>query len=771
MVAQAGGQGSLIGATIGGFEVVALIGRGAMGAVYLARDVKLNRLVALKVLLGSLAKSPSLVKQFHQEAQASAPLNHPSIVRVYSAGIESGTPYIAMEYVEGEPLDRFLKRKGKVKWDVALHIGYKLAQGLECAHNAGVIHRDIKPSNIMLDQTGGTRLTDFGIAKIQSDDNASSPGQSFLGTPQYMSPEQAKNGNIGPSSDLYSLGVTLYQMISSELPFKGESTISLINSICNDEAPRLNKIVMDVPDDVARFVAYLLGKTPADRPANAKVAYSMMQRLQNQRGTSTSTSDGLSEFIQGEMEIRAFETLSHKPTSSRKNAAKDPSTARLSGIPSRNPILLRAAAIVLVGIGAFVLPSFTMSQASVDTELTVPATDALKYRKLDKVVDVYQLPSEAYEFSSLRWISNVPVVWLEVQGIPGSATHDSIGVLGVNVLDHSSTTLAPPEGPTTPDFDPVYRNALRSASVIQLPDDHPLHNRFLVSGIEAKSNDVVVLARAWDKTYADPSVILRTPKNSWVLQQQDDPLRPLIGSAIPNPNGKTICYLMIDTDFGHNLLIEQSLEDDTWLQLSAPRTNPGSEIIPGAVQFTPDGAHIIYLRERSIGGAELWRLSSGGNEQNGQLLITGVHDNIYSINPKGDTILLTLDSDNTSKPSAEIALVQIHTKNVRRLGPGRVSQYAWHPTEPYFVTNQAPPRNVDPSAISSGDSPELPMQLIAIRSNAVDKQVAITDIKNGITPSYAISQDGRFVSAIAQDASAPSMLVVNWDALDLDSTP
>ncbi|MFP6598326.1 MAG: serine/threonine-protein kinase, partial [Candidatus Hydrogenedentota bacterium] len=148
MVAHAGGQGSLIGATIGGYEVVALIGRGAMGAVYLARDVKLKRMVALKVLLGSLAKSPSLVKQFHQEAQASAPLNHPSIVRVYSAGIENGTPFIAMEYVEGEPLDRFLKRKGKVKWDVALHIGYKLAQGLESAHKAGVVHRDIKPSNI-----------------------------------------------------------------------------------------------------------------------------------------------------------------------------------------------------------------------------------------------------------------------------------------------------------------------------------------------------------------------------------------------------------------------------------------------------------------------------------------------------------------------------------------------------------------------------------------------------------------------------------------------
>jgi serine/threonine-protein kinase len=150
-------QGSLIGTQLGAYEVEALIGRGAMGSVYLARDIKLRRHVALKVLLGSLARTPSIVKQFRAEAQAAAPLNHPNIVRIYSAGMESGTPYIAMEFVDGEPLDRFLGRHGKISWDVALHVGAQVAAALDCAHQHGIVHRDVKPSNILVDRKGGVR--------------------------------------------------------------------------------------------------------------------------------------------------------------------------------------------------------------------------------------------------------------------------------------------------------------------------------------------------------------------------------------------------------------------------------------------------------------------------------------------------------------------------------------------------------------------------------------------------------------------------------------
>ncbi len=256
MASTAGSQGTLIGATLGGYQVESLIGRGAMGTVYLARDLKLNRQVALKVLLGSLARTPSVVKQFHLEAQAAAPLKHPGIVRIYSAGVERGTPFIAMEFVDGEPLDRFLRRTGPLKWQHAFHIGAQVALALDCAHRNDIVHRDVKPSNIMLDKSGRIRLADFGIANIQSE-GAGKSGPAVMGTPQYMSPEQCTGQSVGPPSDLFALGVILYQMMCGEMPFTGESSMALVKAICTEHPRRLSDRMPDVPDDVARFVSFM----------------------------------------------------------------------------------------------------------------------------------------------------------------------------------------------------------------------------------------------------------------------------------------------------------------------------------------------------------------------------------------------------------------------------------------------------------------------------------------------------------------------------------
>ena len=262
MVSQQSGHASLIGSTFGGYEVQALVGRGAMGTVYLARDVALGRSVALKVLLGSLARNPAMVRSFYREAQAAAPLRHPRIVRVYAAGIEGGTPFIAMEYVPGEPLDRFLRRKGQISWQAALYVGGQVAEALQCAHDAGIVHRDIKPANILLDRQGRVRLTDFGIARVCTlEQHGSDP--KIIGTPRYMSLEQCAGEEVTQKTDLYSLGVTMYQMISGKLPFQADSPQVLMRLIASEPAPRLNRVMPDVPDDVARLVAHLLEKDPA----------------------------------------------------------------------------------------------------------------------------------------------------------------------------------------------------------------------------------------------------------------------------------------------------------------------------------------------------------------------------------------------------------------------------------------------------------------------------------------------------------------------------
>ncbi len=150
--------------------------------MYLAEDTALRRYVALKVLLGNLARNPSLVRLMQLEAKAAAPLQHPNIVRIYSAGIDQGTPYISMEYVEGEPLDRFLKRHGRLHWTNAFYIAGQVAEALRYTHSRGVIHRDVKPANILLDRNGRARLTDFGIANIQAEKKDLPEAAGFLGT-------------------------------------------------------------------------------------------------------------------------------------------------------------------------------------------------------------------------------------------------------------------------------------------------------------------------------------------------------------------------------------------------------------------------------------------------------------------------------------------------------------------------------------------------------------------------------------------------------------
>jgi eukaryotic-like serine/threonine-protein kinase len=222
------GHASLIGQTFAGYDVQALLGRGAMSCVYQAHDVRLDRPVALKVLLGSLARNPVNVRLFHREAQAAAPLRHNNIVRVYSAGVENHTPYIAMEYVPGESLARFLRRKGKQKWETALYVGGQVAAALACAHENGITHRDVKPANILLDQRGRVRLTDFGIARAQQSEDDVNAG--VLGTPHYMAPEVCAGKEASASADLYALGVTLYEMIAGELPFVADSPAALVQS-------------------------------------------------------------------------------------------------------------------------------------------------------------------------------------------------------------------------------------------------------------------------------------------------------------------------------------------------------------------------------------------------------------------------------------------------------------------------------------------------------------------------------------------------------------
>jgi len=763
MVVSVGGHGSLIGAMLGEYEVEALIGRGAMGSVYLARDTKLNRRVALKVLLGSLARTPALVKQFHQEAHASAPLKHPGIVRIYSAGTEDGTPYIAMEFVDGEPLDRFLKRKGKVSWQVALHIGGKLAQALECAHRGGVVHRDVKPSNVMLDRRGDVRLTDFGIASIQSGDQGASSSTQILGTPQYMSPEQATGGDVGPSTDLFALGVMMYQMISGELPFRGESSMALIKSITEDQPTRLNVLDPSIPDDVARLVAYLIEKKIESRPANAKVVYGLSRRLLKQRSGESAVSNSLSAFLKEETESRPFSTV-HSP-GKRSKRRRTTIKKKLVAVrkASRQPRWAQLAVVALLAITGFaVAPVMSARERDVTPGRAATMELATFERTFSAGTKRLAVIADGYEPGRVSWVGNESIALLEVRGVEGSLAQEMKGLLAVDpvaevVLSlHSPGDMSKPRrmdaGGTAPSF---------TIEVPPMPEDAPLSDSFLVHAREGRGGSIVTLAQRWDAESPDARVLFRSTEGAW-LGPTNSSWAPAAESGIVlSPDGKTLCMLLYDEALGYRYLAERDVNARPLNRIGERRTRVGREIVPESIQYSPNGIKIAYLRRNVKDEYELWLLTSLGDEANGHLLTDGLLSEVFAFSPDSSLIAVIMRGRESGLP--EVSLLDARLGEiVAQFGPGSLSREAWHPSGRYlaFLANAA----AGPGTNSTAPPRQLYMA-------AIDDELSkthITNVPGGLAEGYALSRDGRWAAAILADTKAPGLLLVDLRALEFD---
>lgn len=257
------------------YEILELIGAGGMADVYKARCHKLNRYVAIKVLKAEYSSNKNFVSKFRVEAQSAAGLMHPNIVNVYDVGEEDGMYYFVMELVEGITLKNYIEKKIRIQVREAISIAIQVSSGIEAAHNNGIIHRDIKPQNIIISKDGKVKVADFGIARAASSDTITSHA---MGSVHYTSPEQARGGYSDFKSDIYSIGITLFEMVTGRVPFDGETTVAIAIKHIQEEMPSPRIYVPDVPVSVEQIIQKCTQKNPDRRYANVGELISDLKR-------------------------------------------------------------------------------------------------------------------------------------------------------------------------------------------------------------------------------------------------------------------------------------------------------------------------------------------------------------------------------------------------------------------------------------------------------------------------------------------------------------
>jgi len=326
---------------IGRYVDLTLLGQGGMGAVYRGRDPELDRPVAIKVMLDA---TPDFVARFRREAQSIARLTHQNIVQVYDFGVdEQGNPYFVMELIDGTPLDRIVREKGRLPPMEAIRLIRQAAEGLAAAHRAGIVHRDVKPSNLIVDGRGTVKLVDFGIARMQTSAGAALTGAAALmGTPGYMAPEQAAGKPVDARADLYALGLTLFELLSGEPPYHADDPISLVVKNMQEPLPDLRVTGYGIPDELVGLVELMAAKDPA-------------QRVQSTEAVMAALDDLYGRLETGQMQVPALaKTTDQIPPTNVKLKRTD---VAVVAAPAATPatkkssmgIVVAAVAVVLVG--------------------------------------------------------------------------------------------------------------------------------------------------------------------------------------------------------------------------------------------------------------------------------------------------------------------------------------------------------------------------------------------------------------------------------------
>jgi serine/threonine protein kinase len=302
----------MIGKKLNHFKILDRLGKGGMSEVYLAEDTKLKRRVALKVLPDALARDPGRLDRFQREAETIAAINHPNIVTIYSVEESNGVRFLTMEFVEGQTLSQLIPTHG-FNVPEYLRISLPLIEALSAAHEKGIIHRDLKPGNIMVNREGRAKILDFGLAKLLRDDSDPNASQLethaeteegiILGTFPYMSPEQIQGKRLDQRSDIFSLGIVFYEMLTGRRPFRGETSADLISSILRDTPEAISRLKAEMPERLEEIIDRCLMKDPRERFQSARELYDALYDLKADSGSSSRFPSTYAAQSSGEMWI------------------------------------------------------------------------------------------------------------------------------------------------------------------------------------------------------------------------------------------------------------------------------------------------------------------------------------------------------------------------------------------------------------------------------------------------------------------------------------
>ena len=363
----------LIGEKLGSFRIEAVLGSGAMGTVYRGTNEKNGKPAAIKVVSSEYAQGSKIRDRFDREAEILQQFRHPNIVRFLAVGRFRGTSYIAMEYIQGDTLDKVLLDRGPLPWREVVELGIQICDALHYAHEHGVVHRDLKPSNLMVTTDGKIKLTDFGIAKDLDATALTATGRT-LGTAAYMSPEQIRGAPaVSHRTDLYALGVVLFQMLVGKPPFEGNTPVVLMHSHLNEPPPRPSAKVAEIPRKLDELIVNLMAKSPNDRPWDAAAVGVKLTDLRDKadkgaaikmvwpsNGRDAASQPHVADQDGNAVAIEAPRKKTRKSTSSagvsRSSQSRRERTGPETGIPwlNRSTLEVGLLALALIAIGGFI---------------------------------------------------------------------------------------------------------------------------------------------------------------------------------------------------------------------------------------------------------------------------------------------------------------------------------------------------------------------------------------------------------------------------------